>query len=91
MPKRFDEGLYPPSLNNSPSLTTSKALFAKSPDTLPMIAKRSIREDYENNKEEILKSCKDALLGATVKLIVDYDAIWNTIVAGKKVCPPYHS
>lgn len=80
-----------PFLSNRLFTNSLKALFAKSPETLPMIAKRSIRDDYENNKEEILKSCKDALLGATVKLIVDYDAIWNTIVAGKKVCPPYHS
>lgn len=62
-----------------------KALFERSPDTLPMIARRSIRENFEAEKETILNQCKDALLGATVKLIADYDAIWKTIVAGKKV------
>lgn len=62
-----------------------EALFARSPERLPMIAKRGIRDDYENKKEDLLRKFKEALLGADVKLVADYDAIWNQIVAGKKV------
>jgi hypothetical protein len=62
-----------------------EALFARSPDTLPMIAKRSIREDYDSAKASILKSTKEELLGADITFVADYDAIWKTIVAGKKV------
>jgi len=61
-----------------------EALFARSPDTLPMIAKRSLREEWEKQRDTVLKNAQEELLGATVKFVVDYDAIWKTIVAGKK-------
>ena len=62
-----------------------EALFLKSPDTLPMIAKRSIRDDYESQKENLLKQAKEELLGASVKFVADYNAMWKTIVEAAKV------
>jgi hypothetical protein len=50
-----------------------------------MIAKRSLRDDWETQRDTVLKNAQEELLGATVKFVVDYDAIWKTIVAGKKV------
>jgi hypothetical protein len=50
-----------------------------------MIAKRSLRDDWEKERDTVLKNAREELLGATVKFVVDYDAIWKTIVAGKKV------
>jgi hypothetical protein len=50
-----------------------------------MIAKRSLRDNWESQRATVLKNAQEELLGATVKFVVDYDAIWKTIVAGKKV------
>lgn len=48
-----------------------------------MMARRSIRDSYDSEKEALLKKYKEQLLGAEVKLMADYTAIWNTIVAAK--------
>ena len=51
-----------------------------------MIARRSIRDEYEVDKrEELLEKLKDELLGADIKLTADYAAIWKELVDGKKV------
>jgi len=50
-----------------------------------MIAKRSLRDEWEKQRDTVLKNAREELLGATVKVVVDYDAMWKTIVAGKKV------
>lgn len=51
-----------------------------------MIARRSIRDEYEvDKKEEILEKLKDELLGADIKLTADYATIWKALVDGKKV------
>ena len=50
-----------------------------------MIARRDIRDEYEKKQEDLLARFKEELLGANVKLVADYEAIWKTIIAGKKV------
>jgi predicted phage-related endonuclease len=51
-----------------------------------MIARRSIRDEYEaDKKEELLEKIKDELLGADIALTADYAAIWKGLVDGKKV------
>jgi hypothetical protein len=65
------------------------ALAEKDPNALPFIAKRNIRENWDNEKDSVTKVVKDELLGADVKLMADYDAIWKTIAEAKKVCS-YH-
>jgi hypothetical protein len=51
-----------------------------------VIARRSIRDEYEvDKKEQLLERFKDELLGADVKLIADYAAIWKELVDGKRV------
>jgi hypothetical protein len=54
---------------------------------LPMIARRSIRDEYEADKKETIswEALKDELLGADIKLTADYAAIWKELVDGKKV------
>jgi hypothetical protein len=49
-----------------------------------MMARRNLRDNYDSEKDTLLKKYKEQLLGAEVKLMADYDAIWNTIVAGKE-------
>jgi hypothetical protein len=63
----------------------SSALYARSPDTLPMIAKRSLRDDWESQHSNLLKKAKEELLGADVKFVADYVTMWKTIVQGAKV------
>lgn len=65
--------------------TLDKALAEKDPHALPTIAKRSIRDDWDKEKDNVTKTVKDELLGADVKLLADYDAIWKTIAEAKKV------
>ena len=51
-----------------------------------MIARRSIRDEYEaDQKEKLLEKFKDELLGADITLTADYAAIWKELVDGKKV------
>ena len=51
-----------------------------------MIARRSIRDEYESDKKEIiLEKFKDELLGTDITLTADYAAIWKGLVDGKKV------
>ena len=51
-----------------------------------MIARRSIRDEYEaDKKEKLLEEFKEELLGADVTLTADYAAIWKELVDGKKV------
>lgn len=51
-----------------------------------MIARRSIRDEYEaDKKEKLLEKFKDELLGADITLTADYAAIWKELVDGKKV------
>jgi hypothetical protein len=88
MAKSIDEGqlhhVYPPShLPYSSVLVT--ALFDKSPYVLPLIAKRTIRDEWEATRDAVIKDIREELLGAEVNLIVDYDAIWKVIVDAKKV------
>jgi len=59
-------------------------LFAKSPETVPLRARRDLRDKYDSEKETLLKKYKEQLLGAEVKLMADYNTIWKTIVAGKE-------
>ncbi|KAG8810880.1 hypothetical protein FRC17_002717, partial [Serendipita sp. 399] len=62
-----------------------EALAEKDAEALPVIARRDIRKEFEEKKDALLARFKEELLGADVKLMADYDAIWKTIVAGKKV------
>jgi len=51
-----------------------------------VIARKSIRDEYEvDKKEALLEKFKDELLGADIKLTADYAAIWKELVDGKKV------
>lgn len=51
-----------------------------------MIARRSIRDEYEvDKKEALLETLKEELLGADIELTADYAAIWKELVDGKKV------
>jgi len=60
-------------------------LRAKDEYALPMIARKSIRDEYEvDKKEQLLEKFKDELLGADIKLTADYTAIWKGLVDGKK-------
>ncbi|KAG8751579.1 hypothetical protein FRC14_007765 [Serendipita sp. 396] len=62
-----------------------EALAAKDPEALPVIARRDLQKEFEDKKQDLTSQFKEQLLGADVKLMADYDAIWKTIVAGKKV------
>lgn len=61
------------------------ALAEQDENALPLIARRSIRDNYDGKKTDLLARLKEQLLGTEVKLEADYDAIWQTIVAGHKV------
>jgi len=51
-----------------------------------LIARRSIRDEYEvDKKEALLEQFTDELLGAEIKLTADYAAIWKELIDGKKV------
>jgi len=64
----------------------SQGLRAKDEYALPMIARKSIRDEYEvDKKEQLLEKFKDELLGTEIKLTADYTAIWKGLVDGKKV------
>jgi hypothetical protein len=60
-------------------------LFTKSHYTLPLLARRSIRDDWLAQKETVTNGIQEELLGAPVKLMVDYEAIWKLLVDAKNV------
>jgi len=61
-------------------------LRVKDEYTLPIIARRSIRDDFEvDKKEALLKKFKDELaLTDDIGLTADYVTIWREIIDGKK-------
>lgn len=66
-------------------LISTAGLFDKSRYSLPIIAKRSIRDDWDSKKEGLLAKFKEELLGADVTLNADYEALWKVLVDGKEV------
>lgn len=67
-------------------LPANLALAANNADALPLIARRSLKDDFEAKEAALLAKFKDQLLGAEVTLHADYDAIWKEISAAHKVC-----
>ena len=65
----------------------SQGLRVKDEYALPMMARRSIRDEFEGEKKEtLLEKFKDELaLETDIKLTADYNAIWRDLVDGKKV------
>lgn len=69
-----------------------QGLRVKDEYALPMMARRSIRDELEGDKKEaLLEKFKDELLGAEIKLTADYAAIWKELVDAKKVIHLYQS
>ncbi|KZS94906.1 hypothetical protein SISNIDRAFT_484426 [Sistotremastrum niveocremeum HHB9708] len=58
-----------------------QAIFKTSKSTLPLIARRAIRDQWEKRSGEVTKRIRDQLNGFDVKLVADYEAIWAGIVA----------
>lgn len=65
----------------------SKGLRVKDEYALPIMACRSIRDEFEGDKKEtLLEKFKEELAPeGDIKLTADYTAIWREIVDGKKV------
>jgi len=59
-------------------------LRVKDQYALPLIARRSVRDECEgDNREKLLEKFKDEL-GTQIKLTTDYAAIWKALVDGTK-------
>jgi len=59
-------------------------LSAKDEYALPLMARRSIRDEFEEKKGELSDGIKNQLREAEVKLTADYAALWRALVDGKK-------
>jgi hypothetical protein len=80
LPKEFDKGRSQ-AVHLTPVID---GVIALAEGVLPLMARRSIRDEFEAKEKELISKIEKELLGAKVTLHADYDAIWKQLLTASK-------